>query len=162
MDMYGEGTPKQRVAKFDEMHGGLENAIHDATWNYYADGACREHSTLGALCEPPSDPRERHQKIVYFHKLRVAKAVRAFDTVKAEFREHPNTHTKWEENLEDLKALQEEVQTFQKDLETAQEALRRLTPGYRTPEEEARTIAVNAANAAAKSEYLAAIDSIQI
>lgn len=162
MDMYGEGTANQRAAVFDKMHGGLENAVHDATWNYYADGAVREINPAGVLMEPPENPRERQNKIVYFHKLRVAKAVRRFDTVKAEFRENPTTYTKWEENLEDLKALQEEVQTFQKDLETAQEALRRLTPGYRTPEEEAETARRNADIAAAKSNYLSALDAIQI
>lgn len=161
MDMYGEGTATQRAAVFDKMHGGDE-ALSDGSWLYYKDGATREVATAGALMEPPENPRERHQKIVYYHKLRLAQAVRRFDTVKAEFRENPTTHTKWEENLEDLKALQEEVQTFQKDLETAQEALRRLTPGYRTPEEEAETARTNAAIAAAKSEYLSALDAIQI
>lgn len=159
MDMYGEGTASQRAAVFDKMHG---ESVRDNFWQYHADGATREVNPAGAFMEPPENPRERQNKIVYFHKLRLEQAVRDFDTVKKEFRENPNTHTKWEENLEDLKALQEEVRTFQKELADAQEALRRLTPGYRTPEEEAETARTNAAIAAAKSDYLSSLDAIQI
>lgn len=159
MDIYGDGTPKQRVAKFDAMHGA---SIYDGVWLYFEDGARREGDPLGALCEPPTDPRQLQKNIVRYHTFLLNRHIRAFDDRKRELVADPGAYHNQEKNLAELKAMQVTVRKQRNKVVKAEELLHRLTPGYRTPEEEAATIARNSAIEASKTSYISAIAEIDV
>lgn len=162
MDMYGEGTPNQRVARFDAMHGGADASVFDGAWFYFKDGAKREGNILGRLMEPSTDPRERYQTIRHYYKLKLKTMVRDFDTAKAEFLEHPENYPDHAENTAMLRELRAEIKDLQAGFDCMEEAIRRLRPGFETPEAEAETLRMDAAIAESKQKYIADIRAIQI
>ncbi len=153
-------TPKQRIDAFEARHGGKENSIYDGVWIYFEDGARREGNPLGALCEPPTDPRQLQKNIVRYHTFLLDRHIRAFDDRKRELVADPGAYNDAEKNLAELKALQVAVRKQRNKVVKAEEVLHRLTPGYRTPEEEAATIARESAIEASKATYLSALAEI--
>lgn len=155
-------TPKQRIDAFEARHGGKENSIYDGVWIYYADGARREGNPLGALCEPPTDPRQLQKHIVRYHRFLLDRHIRVFDDRKRELEADPGAYHNQEKNVAELKALQATVRKQRAKVLKAEQELIRLTPGYRTPEEEADTIARDNAIEASKANYLSALAEIDV
>lgn len=157
---YGR-SPQERIENFDKLHGGDE-AISDGTWVYFPDGAVREVNTMGALCEPPENPRERHKKIVYYHTILAKRALLTFDDFKSKLKENPGGWTHAESNLAELKEHADFARDCQKELEAAKAELEKYLPGYVSPELREQRAREEAATAEAKSSYLSALDAIQI
>ena len=159
MDKYGNVSVKQRCDNFDAAHGA---SIFDGAWIYFEDGARREADPLGVFIEPSDDSNERQKAVVYYYDLLLQQQVAAFDRQKKTFTQDPGMFPDRDKNVAELKALQVAARRTRNRLTKAQEALRRLQPGYRTPEEEAETIRRNEAIAASEAAYLAEIDAIVV
>jgi hypothetical protein len=73
------GSVNHRIAQFDKKHG--ESIFYDH-WVRFEDGAAREENPLGLLLDPPDDPWDRAKRIEYFHRIKLARAVKNFDNKK--------------------------------------------------------------------------------
>jgi hypothetical protein len=78
------GSVNHRIAQFDKRHG--ESIFYDH-WIRFEDGAAREENPLGLLLDPPTDPWDRMKRIEYFHRIKLARAVKAFDSRKKHYAE---------------------------------------------------------------------------
>ena len=157
--MIENATIKQRIEQFDLKHGP---SVYDGRWIWYANGANRDGHPLGPLNEPPADPRQRHRNIVRYYETMLRHKVREFDDLKRQLTENPGLFPDMDENVERLRRLQRTVRHRQRQLQTAQEELKRLSPGYRTPEEEEENQRRMAATAEAKQHYLDTLKGINI
>lgn len=73
------GAVKARVEDFDARHGA--NVLRDQ-WIFFEDGATREVNPVGALLEPPSDPRELAQNKLRYHTILLTRATNEFEERK--------------------------------------------------------------------------------
>lgn len=155
---YGN-TVTERIANFERIHGA---SVYDGVWLYFEDGARREGNPLGPLMEPPDNPQARQQNIVFYHKLALEHATDEFDALKKQLLANPGTHPDTDANLARLAALRATARRMTTKFRAAQEELKRLSPGYRTPDEEAQDARNAQATAAKAASYAAALDAITI
>lgn len=162
MDKYGNGSPTDRIANFEKIHGGAEVAIDDGTWVYYPDGALREVNYLGAMHEPDADPEKRCRRIVFYYELLLDRKVREFDTYKQMLLENPNSYPDQDANIARLKKLRGGVRRVTAKWRTAVAELEKHQPGYVSPEEREAHERTMAATRAAQEQYRAAIKAVTI
>lgn len=156
-------TIDQRVQQFCIKHGN--DAVPVDGWLLYSDGAKRERMLSGALVEPPNDPEERCRLQVKYHEARLRRATQAFEDLKntlgnaakACFEGPAPQLLVCDEQLQQLKELQQAVRECQSRLDEARERLKQAKPDSRRAYEAA--LAVNRERGA---QFIAALNQIQI
>ncbi|WP_442510565.1 hypothetical protein SH528x_002190 [Novipirellula sp. SH528] len=152
----------QRVEQFDAKHG---TPASDGSWFYYADGAKREQSPYGALYEPSNDPRQRLETVVWYRKIRLDHVAAEFDETKQRIKQHDlrtQSETQIEASIRTLQTLQRRVRHAAEKYGEAADELKKVMPGYRTPEEEAENQRQLAEADAKRSAYESTINAINI
>ena len=115
MDTYY--NPRAEKDAFDAAHG------ERVQWNdtfYFEDGAARSTDAVAELRPPPAREFDRLTMILYFHKVKLARAVQAFDNLKEQLM-HQNCGNGAETSR--LKELQAKVGECSKGVAKAQAAL---------------------------------------
>lgn len=156
--MIDQLTPKQIAAKFEAEHGPGSEC--DGSWICYPDGARREVNPLGAYRDPPTEPAERCRKIAYYHRLIVARRVRAFDEKKRLFTQNASMYDH-AASMAKLKRMKARITTAREALAVAEEAERFARTG-RTLEEEAKLQQMEADMEARRDQQRKELDGINV
>jgi len=115
---------KRRIDEFHARNGG--DCVQFGEWIFYPNGASRELDPMGALIDPPKDDFERLSNALAYHRTRLAKAVKAFDSFKEQLAHQPCGNG---EEISRLKELQRIVGERSKAMDEAKTALENTTIG---------------------------------
>lgn len=153
----------QREA-FDKEHGGNPVYVPEGYW-LYADGAYVGNTPYGPYVVPrDSDTAGRAELVRRYHELRLAEAVRAFDQAKAQMlavQPHRDYATK-DADVAKLQELRAVVVERRAAFAAADIAWQRARGTYRTPEQIAAEARAAEARELQKTEYLEAVQAVQV